>query len=350
MKTGFVTDSFSTLAGLASVAYGDVDYFRDVQNQIYQNSPTRTFDGLSPSVTLESFFGLWEVLEEIILGEMDKEYQKNLDFTDYVDIYIGPNWREIVPARLVSELKSSIDYISIYNLSFFDYLNLSLDKVLSEVDTDTSSIRDVLNSVVLNGLSGNMISQNDVNVVTQIASNNPVTKISQPPPDTIVPLERDIDLSLDFRGISFDTGYLSLRDYYDNYAYPAYKDDGIIPPTFRESLTNGYIGYLPDLLLEPLINPAGAETISNYNVPYGTVADNTVLGVIDKLNPLAQSDRDIYEISLMGPRINGMLDFNPSTMSNGDLFDKSQITNFEKENKDKEKGLPSIARNFTSAY
>lgn len=348
MKTGFVTDSFSTLAGLASVAYGDVEYFRDVQNQIYQNSPTRAFDGLSPSTVLESFFGLWEVLEELILNAMEEEYQKDNNFTDYIDIYIGPDWKKVFPARITQELKSSIDYVSTYNVSFLNYLRFSLQKILNNETIDL--IGEILENLIVNALKNNVLTDKDANLITQIASNNPLTKISQPPPDTIIPLERDLDISLDYRGVSFDTGYLSLRDYYDNYAYPSYNDDGIIPPTFRESLMNGYVGYLPELLLEPLINPTGAETISNYNVPYGTVADNTVLGAIDKLNPLAQSDRDIYEISLMGPRINGMLDFNPSTMSNGDLFDKSLITNFEKENKDKEKGLPSIARNFTSAY
>ena len=100
MKTGYITDDFSTLGGLAAVAYGDPEYFREVQNQIYSSSVTRFLDTQRPSDIFESFFGTRESFVAIVLKSLEFQYLANNSLTDYVDIEFGPDWKEKVAGKL----------------------------------------------------------------------------------------------------------------------------------------------------------------------------------------------------------------------------------------------------------
>ena len=114
MKTGYITDSFSTLGGLASVAYGDPEYFREVQNQIYLGSPTRFLDMHRPSSILADFLGSPERLTEIVMSILEQRYQNKAEFADLVDVYLGADWRNLLRSSIANEFFYTVDSVEAY--------------------------------------------------------------------------------------------------------------------------------------------------------------------------------------------------------------------------------------------
>jgi hypothetical protein len=380
LKTGFVTDSFSSLGGLAAVAYGDADYFREVQNQIYRSSVSGFVDTLRPSSTFESFLPSEGYFLNLVLSALEDEYDLDEFFTDYIDVALGPFWRTRVEKDFMRSMYSALDSPSNYGLTLSDYVALSVrstifykvDSVQGVTDkpssagfttvylntTDEPPTPQELERRVIDGIvsavKADALIGRDAEFVIKLASNNPQTKISVPPPDAVIPLEVSVDLGLDYRGTEFVSSYLPPKDYYSNVAYPGFVGSTSLPVNFRDSVIQGYVGYPSGLPLELVFNPVGAESIRNMDMtspasllaPTDPFSAGSVLG---SLPSLSQSDRDIYDISLIGPTMNGYLSFDPGTMSNGDLLNASLIPQFESDNADKDGGLNPASRNFSTA-
>jgi hypothetical protein len=213
--------------------------------------------------------------------------------------------------------------------------------------------RNVVDGIV-SAVKADAIIGRDAEFVIKLISNNPQTKISVPPPDAVIPLETSVDLGLDYRGTEFVSSYLPPKDYYSNVAYPGFIGSTSLPVNFRDSVIQGYVGYPSGLPLELVFNPVGSESIRNMdmNSPVSLLAPTDPFNagsVLGDLPSLSQSDRDIYNISLIGPTMNGYLSFDPGTMSNGDLINTSLIPKFESDNADKDGGLNPASRNFSTA-
>ena len=340
MKTGYITDDFSTLGGLAAVAYGDPEYFREVQNQIYSSSVTRFLDTQRPSDIFESFFGTKESFMAIVLKSLEFQYSANNSFTDYVDIEFGPDWREKVARELKTAFFESLDSMQGYGLTTSDYVEFAISTVMPGLVNP--------NEVVLNIVA--TISEEpgvgpDSNLISRLVSNNPQTKISVPPPNSRIDLESSVDLGSDYRGVDFSMGYVSPGDYWNNIAFPGLTST-VIPTNLKDSIIAGYTGYLSFTPLEALYNPVGASSISN--APSGTSVPTS--SILSQFPENLQADNEIYAISLMGEKLNGYTTFDPQTMSNGDLIDLSLVPTYEEDNKDPQGGLPSSSRNFTPAF
>jgi hypothetical protein len=360
LKTGFVTDSFSSLSGLAAVAYGDVDYFREVQNQIYGSSVSRFLDPLRPSSTFESFLPSEQLFSQIVMTALEAEYDLNGAFTDYVDVTLGAFWRSRIEKNFVFELYSRLDSLSEYRLTLSDYVALTLKSTVFNTagyppSLPVEDIERSVTEVVTNALREDSVIGRDIDFVTRLVANNPQTKISTPPPDSIVALTTSVDLGLDYRGTEFVSSYLPPKDYYANIAYPGFSGlSSSFPANFRDSIIQGYIGYPSGLPLELVFNPVGEESVRDLNLtsPSSLLAPTDPFNsgsILGDLPSMSQSDRDIYEISLISPRMNGFLSFDSNTMSNGDLINASLIPQFEKDNADKDGGLNPASRNFSTA-
>jgi hypothetical protein len=364
LKTGFVTDSFSSLSGLAAVAYGDVDYFREVQNQIYESSVSRFLDPLRPSSTFSSFLPSEGYFLSVVMEALEIEYDKNGDFTDYVDVVLGPFWRDKVQENFVSDFYSQLDSPSEYGLTLSDYVARTLNSTLFKDSAlykttvlptvSFEAVEAQVTEVVVKAVRDDHVVGKDADFVVQLVSNNPQTKVSVPPPNVVVSLRNSVDLGQDYRGTEFVSSYLPPKDYYANVAYPGFVGSSSLPVNFKDSIVQGYVGYPSGTPLELVFNPVGAESVRNLDLatPASLLAPTDPFNagsVLGDLPSLSQSDRDIYEISLIGPRMNGFLSFNPSTMSNGDLIDASQVPQFESDNADKDGGLNPASRNFSTA-
>jgi hypothetical protein len=345
LKTGYITDSFSTLGGLASVAYGDPEYFREVQNQIYSSSPTRFLDMHRPSAILADFFGSSERLVEAIMSGLEAKYLESSEFADYIDIGFGADWRSIVRYGISSEFFSALDEQENYGLTMSDYLGITFSRVLPGVPDAESLSLDVEGTILATAGVGV-----DVPLMAQIVSNNPQTKLSVPPLNSRVDLNNSVDLGSDYRGVEFTTGYVTPQNYWKDVAYPGLTS-AIIPTTLRDSVNQGYVGYPSSTPLEALFNPVGAQSIATTGLPVeSTSPSNSTGSYLNQFPEPLQADRDVYSISLIGETLNGYTTFDPSSMSNGDLLDQSQVPQFEDENADPLGGLTSSARNFTTAF
>lgn len=350
MKTGYITDDFSTLGGLAAVAYGDVDSFREVQNQIINSSATRGFDNQRPSDLFRSFLPSEDFFIQKIIDSMKEEHDINEDFSDYLDEIFGADWEDTITNIFLKEFYYQIDVETKYGNTLDKHLKKTLDQLLPKYENIES-----LTSKIITDLASDPVLSEDLELIFKISSNNPKNKISSPPPNSIIPLEDSIDLDRDFRDIPFSSSYLLPQDYYSEVAYPGFGDITSVPLTLRESVENGYIGYPNNLSLESIFNPAGAESLREIGSLIGNIlsgsdiwAATSVLGQLDNIPGLSQADRDIYEISLMGARINGFLEFDPATQSNGDYFNTSLLP--EILNSDKDGGVPVSSRNFSNTF
>jgi hypothetical protein len=338
LKTGYVTDDFSTLGGLAAVSYGDPEYFREVQNQIYSQSPTKFLNTQRPSDIFESFFGTKEYFMGIVLDALETQYSDNIDFTNYIDINLGADWRKEVISRLRRSFFETLDSVEKYGLSLSDYVGLAVRNSLPNL-TDSDAITAAVTSRVFEEPKVGT----DARLIARAVSNNPQNKISVPPSGARIDLESSVDLGSDYRGVQFASGYISPRDYWNNVAFPGLTNSSV-PTDLLDSVNSGYVGYLSSTPLEALYNPIGALTVSE---GAGSVPASSILSQFpDNL----QADRDVYAISLMGEKFNGFTTFDPATMSNGDLIDISLVPTFEEDNKDSQGGLNPAARNFTTAF
>ena len=350
MKIGYITDDFSTLAGLASVAYGSVDSFREVQNQIINSSPTKVFDAQLPSDIFQSFLISEDYFNEVVMDSLLEEYSNNEEFADYVDEELGVNWVTKTKTSLLKDLYLEINSFSGYGNGLEGYLSSSL-KYLFPGYTDIQDLsRGIISSIMSDPALGD-----DIKLISSVVANNPHTKISTPPKNTTVPLLESIDLDKDFRGVSFVTGYLTPQDYFSEVAYPGFENASSIPSTFKDSVLDGYVGYPSNISLETIFNPSGAESLRDIPTAIASVLSDSdiwnaasVLGQLSDIPGLDKGDTDIYEISLIGPRVNNLLTFDPATMSNGDYFDTSALPKIL--NVDKEDGVPMSSRNFSNTF
>ena len=261
MKTVYFTDDFSTLGGLGAVAYGDPEYFREVQNQVWAASPTRFVDIQRPSDILESLIGTESELLDGVLEVLDAEYEKDGEFTDYIDITQGQNWKEKVSKDFFPTLGKIVDSESSYVTSTSDYFNKALTSIFPGFVSSEN-----FTSNIVDWLEESRISPINTNLAGAIIANNPQTKISSPPVNAKIALNNNVDLGLDYRGVEFTKGYSTLQEYWGNIPYPGMESPSILPSSLRQSVLQGYVGYASTTPLEKLYNPIAADSIGSSNL------------------------------------------------------------------------------------
>lgn len=348
MKTIYVTDSCSSLGGLGCVAYGDPEYFREVQNQVWAASPTRFIDLQRPSDVFESLIATEPEILRVVLEVLEEEYGKDEEFTDYIDIVQGTEWKEKITKKFFPALAQIVDSESSYMASLSGYLDRALTSVLPGIK---SSERFILK--IIEWLEKSQTFAVDPILGGKMLVNNPQTKIATPPTDAKVPLDNSVDLGLDYRGVEFVKGYSTLKDYWGNIPYPGMESPSVLPASLRESVLQGFVGYASTTPLEAIYNPIAADSISNLNLN-STEAINysdpfTSGSVLGQIPDFRNQDNAIYSISLIGERINGYTTFDP-TMSNGDLIDLSLIPDYEGQNADPDGGRAGLSRTFTPPF
>ena len=350
MKVGYITDDFSTLAGLASVAYGSADSFREVQNQVINSSPTKVFDTQLPSDIFQSFLVSEDHFINVIMDSLIEEYSDNEEFADYTDESLGVDWVAKIKTLLLKDLYSEINSQSQYGNKLENYFLNSLKNLFPGYENTQDLTDKVISAILSDPALGD-----DIKLISSVVANNPHTKISTPPKNTVIPLDESIDLDKDYRGVSFITGYLTPQDYFSEVAYPGFENASSVPSTFKDSVLDGYVGYPSNISLETIFNPSGAESLRDIPMAISSVLSDSdvwnaasVLGQLGDIPGMDQGEQKIYEISLIGPRVNNLLTFDPATMSNGDYFDTSALPKIL--NIDKEDGVPMSSRNSSNTF
>ena len=285
-RNNFLTDKFTTLGGLAAVAYGSSLSFGTVADQIKRRSITKSLDSQLPSNVLLDFLGTETVLIEIFESVFQREYDKSGPFTDFIDIHSSVKDFSYLCSK---EFFKVLNRESTYNVSTSQNIrdsiqnSLSVERKNNELEIDVEALVDLI-IVELRGLDS--IGQ-DIEKIIALTSNNPNTKISSVVPDTTVSLNASADIEKDHNGVERNYGTVRPRDYFAGLGYRKEGD------SIKKAVMQGYVGYpLFSLLGESLLNPDSYDNLSS------TDTNVSVLSELDTNSGIPADERKIYNLNL----------------------------------------------------
>ena len=335
----YLTDPWSTISGLAAVAYGSPDRYPEVANQVRRKSvtgflgPTPPGDVIGGRLDLSSF-----------TNALTSEYDRGQDFTRFIDSQ-GQTlsfWSE----KLYHDVLQAYNEFSTYESSLTDALEYVTGGL--GVTLNVQRVKDDLVKSVA-----------DLDLYSRLASNVTHNKLDKLPAGTRIQLDDSTSLDSDSSGIGFPTGYLTPRDYFNGVAYPGMGVDGTnLPDNIVKSLTEGYQGYATLQPLDDLLRPGLATLMSLADISdiRGTNRAIAGLGTIGTLKDLSgigsmsPADQIMYSVDLseIVVGMNGYTVYDPATDSNGDFIDIALAPDYSSENSDT--GLPYSQRPRTSTF
>jgi hypothetical protein len=331
----YVTDSWSSLTGLASVAYGSPLRHPEVANQVIATSPVGGMvNSMTPASLLEQ-----HVKEGVVREVLQSVYEGGGEFARYVDK--PGNSVEGVAKKLHRQLLTGFGEMSSYE----------------------TSLAGVVNYLGVPGLDGERVVREmekkvpDLAVYSGLAASVPSRKPDKLPAGANIPLSDSISLGTDYRGVNLSTGYLTPEQHFSGVAFPgAGRTAENLPDTILQSLREGYLGYATLQPLESLLRPGLASLISLADVQnvknvsrsvaglgtIGTIRDFTGIGA------LSAADQAMYDVDLSSliADINGYTTYQPEINSNGDFMTPLPTT----PNADPGQGLPYSQRPRTTVF
>ena len=331
----YLTDSWSTISGLASVAYGSPTRYSEVANQVGRQLATRSLGNMPPSEVLSNGLSVNDFVSALTV-----EYEKGEEFTRHVDN--GNRSVADVAKRLYLNMLAGFDQIATYESSITDVLEYI------NAPVNVQRVKDEL-----------MAKVPDLELFSRLAANMSYGKLDKLPAGTLIDLNENVSLDSDVNGVAFTTGYLTLDQYYNGTAYPGVGSTGNnLPGSFITSLVEGYKGYATLQPLDDLLRPGLAALVSlaDINDIRGVSRSVSGLGTIDTakdlsgLGVMSKADQAMYNVDLtkIVVGINGYTVYDPATDSNGDFIDTSLIPDYVGENADS--GLPYSSRTRTSTF
>lgn len=286
-KSNFLTDRFSTIGGLAAVAYGSSVLFPTVANQIKQTSRTKALDAQIPSHALLDFVGTKNFILDIVKSVLDSKYGKEEALTDFIDIYAKSTLA--FSTLFVDVFVSNINTYSTYSVSPSQIIQDSLGKTSKRFDESGQfelDLQNITSEIIQKFIDFGYIGEDILSVIALLI-NNPNTKVTAAPPDSIVELDVQGVSTKDHRGVDRAYGTLSPGEYYSGVAYKPFGN------SIKQSVVEGYVGYpLVSLLGESLLNP---DSYDNLDLNF---ANSSVLGEIANDSNLSEEAQSIYNINL----------------------------------------------------
>lgn len=281
-SNNYLTDKFTSLGGLASVAYGSSTFFNTVADQIKRNSRTTSLDHQLPSNALLDYVGSKQVLINMFKFALEEEYDSLSEFTDFIDIHTTS--LSSFSEKLVGFFLEVINEKSTYSETTSSLMESSINRSLNffkkaeELEINLAE----LSSKIISKFQQFEYLGKDLEKVISLVVNNPKTKVSAVVPDTIVPLKETSLQNKDERGVERNCGTISPQKYYQNIGF------NIENQSIVKSAKQGYVGYpLVSLLGESLLNPDSYE-----NLDLSKIDNNSIL------NEATDSNQAIYNISL----------------------------------------------------
>lgn len=329
MATPYITDSWSSVSGLAAVAYGSPSFYAEVANQAWRTGITAPV-GVSTSSAIAEMVISREQLQDLL----ELEYDRGEGFADYVDL--GTETIEQISKRLHLNLVKAYNELSTYNLPLTRIAEYAWGAETIGINPST-----LFNSLPPDSLA-----------YSQVATSLPTNKLDKLPPDSAIPLSDNMPLGEDFRGLDIATSYLTPLQYFSGLAYPGLGLDSLnIPRSITKSIEQGYIGYPTTLPLDELLNSGFSELIGKSDVG-GLISGSGTVDMLKGFSPFAQmsqADQAMYEVDLTDLILakNGYTIYTPGIDSPGNYADLARAPNFSEENNDQDNGLPFSQRTRT---
>jgi hypothetical protein len=335
----YLTDSWSTISGLAAVAYGSPDRYPEVANQVRRKSVTGFLGPTPPSDVIGNR------LDRVSMGDaLTAEYGRGQDFAKFIDGQGQP--LSVWSDRIYSGVLQAYNEFATYESSITDALEYVAGGL--GITLNTQRVKDDLVGLV-----------SDLDLYSQLASSVTYNKLDKLPAGTRIQLDDSTGLDSDSGGVGFPTGYLTPADYFSGVAYPGMGTDGTnLPDNIVKSLTEGYQGYATLQPLDDLLRPGIATLMSLADISdiRGTNRAIAGLGTIGTLKDLSgigsmsPADQVMYSVDLseIVVGMNGYTVYDPATDSNGDFIDTALVPDYAADNADT--GLPYSQRPRTSTF
>ena len=334
-NSAYLTDSWSSISGLASVAYGFPSFYPEVANQIRAQSDTDFVDSLPPSEIVRHALPAQKFYDSI-----QEEYNKGEEFANYVDA--GGETVSEHSKNLYDKVLSGADQIVSYGAGFSNLLEYSASSTGINFQRLTRSLENKLP---------------DLQLFTEMAMSVGSRKLDKLPPNTRVFLSDSAPLGKDIRGVDLSAGYLTPEQYYSDTAYPGVGNTfDNLPASIMTSLEQGYAGYgSVTPLAGPLSEAVSTEDITNLSsIPKSVFGIGTLNTIRDLtgLGLMSQADQAMYSVDLSELILakNGYTTYNPLTDSNGDFLDPALITDPALKNTNPDQGLPPTQSSKSSAF
>jgi hypothetical protein len=335
----YLTDSWSSIYGLASVSYGDPSRYPEVANQVIQKFPLADIvNRMTAESVLED-----KITIDKVKAALEKEYIVNSTFAKYLD----------TSRKSLNELARI----------FRDAILSSYDE-MPDYENSLSSVVEYAN---LPGISPESFSRflsesiTDFNTYSELAISIPGRKLDKLPAGEKIGIDETVDLGSDHNGVSLVTGYLTPENYFTGTALPGVGSTGDnLPNSIIDSISQGFFGYGTLEILENIFRPGLASVVSPAEIGelknvarsvsgLGTIGSVRDLTSIGALSPGDQAMYDV-DISELVVEANGYTVYDPARDSNGDFFDTSIVPDFEGQNSDPSKGLPYSQRTRSEAF
>lgn len=335
----YLTDSWSTVSGLAAVAYGSPDRYPEVANQIRKRSAVGFLGPTPPSEVIGRHMTLSDTT-----AALTTEYGRGGEFTKFVDSQ-GESlttWS----GRIYNGVVQAFNEFSTYESSLTDALEYVAEGL--GIPLDVQRIKDDLIGRVA-----------DLDIYSRLASSVSHNKLDKLPAGTRIVLDDSTSLDSDSNGVGFPTGYLTPADYFAGVAYPGMGTDGTnLPNNIVKSVTEGYQGYATLQPLDDLLRPGIATLMSLPDIADIRGVDRAVAGLgtigtlkdLSGLGAMSPADQAMYSVDLseIVVGINGYTVYDPATDSNGDFIDVSLVPDYTSENADS--GLPYSQRPRSATF
>jgi hypothetical protein len=335
----YLTDSWSSLSGLAAVAYGSPDLYAEVADQVRRGSVVSFVDSTPPSALMGRVLP-----PEAFLTALQSEYGKGEDFADYVDA--GGRTVTAIANELYGKLISSFDQFATYETSLSD----SIEYVTGGTGINSQRVKKELERLVP-----------DLQLYGRISASTASRKLDKLPAGTRITLGDTVPSGKDYRGVDLALGYLTPPQHFGNVPFPGVRGTfDNLPASTAKSIEQGYVGYatlkpLSEIFRSGLTSIVGQRDISDIANVSRSISG---LGTLDTLRDLSgvgsmsSADRAMYEVDLTAIVIarNGYTVYDPSTDSNGDFIDLSLAPDFDAENSDEDKGLASTERTRSATF
>lgn len=329
----YLTDSWSSIYGLASVAYGSPERYPEVANQIRSKSVVSFLGDIPPSEVVGNMLKYSDMQ-----SVLQSEYERGGDFADYVDS--GFKSISELSEEYYSKILGGFNEFSSYETSLTDVLEYTFD----DVPIDVLSVKNTL-----------IQSVPDLALASDMGTLIPYTKLDKLPAGSRIELDDNVQIDTDHKGVGLSTGYLSPSDYFNNVGYPGMTDE--LPTNIIKSVSEGYIGYPTYQPLDDISRPGFSSLLSaedigdvrNVSRSIAGLATLNTLRDLTSMGRMSESDRAMYSFDLAEVIVeqNGYTVFDPNN-SNGDLIDPRLLPDYDKKNADS--GLPSSARSRSRAF
>jgi len=334
----YLTDSWSTISGLASVAYGSPDRYTEVANQVRRKSVTNFLSPITPSEVVENKLNL-----DQFTSALQREYDRGGEFTRFVESG-GKSVSEIA-SEIYGDVLQAYNEMGTYEVSLSDAVEYSTEGF--GIDS-TRFAQDLVDSV------------SDLGLFSRLASSVPLAKLDKLPAGSRIELDDNTPLDNDQNGISLVSGYLTPAQYFEDIAYPGLGGTADnLPASLSKSISQGYSGYATLQPLDDLLRPGFASLISSDDIRDISNVSRAIagLGTLDTIRDLSglgsmsDADRAMYDIDLDSiiVEMNGYTVYDP-LKSNGDFSDPSTRPDYNATNSDPGNGLPASTRSRTIPF